>query len=370
MRRRDAAVAPPASRPPGLRRSVRAGRRGRGHLRIAVCRSQVPFVHGGVEIFTDALVRELRARGHEAEIVAVPFQSWPNERLLIDAIVWRMLELAEASASGAELVIATKFPSYMIRHPRKVTWLVHQFRQAYELHGTAYGQLGESAEDRSIRRRIQSLDREALGQSRLLFATSGNVARRLRQSTGLAAEVLRHPPQGLGFHCSAYEPFILSVGRLDAIKRVELLIAAARAQPALRVVVAGEGPDRSRLERLAEAAGPRVRFTGRVSQAELVDLYARCRAVFYAPYDEDYGMVPFEAFRCAKPVLTTSDAGGPLEVVVDGVTGIVVEPSAEALAAGALRLLEDERLARGLGEAGLAEATAVGWDEAIGRLLA
>ena len=62
------------------------------------------------------------------------------------------------------------------------------------------------------------------------------------------------------------------------------------------LVISGEGPDRERLERLANG---RVRFTGRVSEAELADLYARCRAVFYAPIDEDFGMVPFEAFRCS-----------------------------------------------------------------------
>ena len=339
-------------------------------MRIAVCRSQVPFVHGGVEIFTDTLVRELKARGHQAEIVAVPFQSWPNERLLIDAMVWRMLDLHAVGEGEVDLVIATKFPSYMISHPRKVAWLLHQHRQAYELDGTEYGQLSASPEDRSIRRRIQRLDRDALAQSRRLFATSGNVARRLFDSTGLAAEVLRHPPQSLDFHCSAYEPFVLSVGRLDAIKRVELLVEAVASDPALQVVIAGDGPDRARLEALAGGlAGDRVRFTGRVSADELVELYARCRAVYYAPFDEDFGMVPFEAFRCAKPVVTTRDAGGPLEVVADGETGIVVEPSAESLAAGLRRLFDDEALARRLGENGLAQTGSATWDDTIEKLL-
>jgi glycosyltransferase involved in cell wall biosynthesis len=130
------------------------------------------------------------------------------------------------------------------------------------------------------------------------------------------------------------------------------------------VVIAGEGPDRERLESLANG---RVRFTGRVSEEELADLYARCRAVFYAPVDEDFGMVPFEAFLAEKPVVTTTDAGGPLDVVRDGETGRVIETTVEAVAA-ALAIGEDD--ARAWGRAGKKVAEQVTWDSAIDRLLA
>ncbi len=84
-------------------------------------------------------------------------------------------------------------------------------------------------------------------------------------------------------------------------------------------MIAGDGPDRERLEALAARHGlnGRVRFAGRVSTEELAALYATCRAVYYAPVDEDYGMVPYEAFLSEKPVVTMSDAGGPLDVVYD-----------------------------------------------------
>ena len=139
-------------------------------------------------------------------------------------------------------------------------------------------------------------------------------------STGLRAEVLPHPPQELDFRCAGYGDFVLSVNRLDRAKRIELLLEAAALDPTLEVVIAGDGPDRERLEQIARDRGldGRARFAGRVSEAELADLYARCLAVFYAPVDEDYGMVPLEAFLSEKPVLTTTDAGGPLEVVTDG----------------------------------------------------
>jgi len=322
----------------------------------------VPFSRGGAEIFTDELVRQLCARGHEAEIVSVPFKWYPGQRVLTQAFLWRLLDLSEADGRTIDLVVATKFPSYCIRHPNKVVWLLHQFRQAYELDRTDLGQFSESAEDRATRRRVQRLDRTALGEARKLFATSRNVADRLQRSTGLDAEVLPHPPQELAYRTDAYEPFVFSVGRLDRAKRIDLLLEAA-AKQGIDVVVSGEGPDRERLERLGNG---HVRFTGRVSEAELADLYARCRAVFYAPVDEDFGMVPFEAFLAEKPVVTTTDAGGPLDVVRDRKTGRVVEPTVDAVA-GALAIGEED--ARAWGRAGKALAEQVTWGSAIDRLL-
>jgi glycosyltransferase involved in cell wall biosynthesis len=324
----------------------------------------VAFARGGVEIFTDDLVAELRRRGHDADLVSVPFKWYPGERVLTQTFLWRLLDLEEADGRRIELVIATKFPSYVVRHPNKVVWLVHQFRQAYELDRTSLGQFGESAEDRAIRRKVQQLDRVALGEARKVFATSRNVAERLQHSTGIVAEVMPHPPQELAYRCDEYGDFVLSVGRLDRAKRIDLLIEAA-AKSDTPVVIAGDGPDRERLESLADG---NVRFTGRVSEEELADLYARCLAVFYAPVDEDFGMVPYEAFLADKPVVTTTDAGGPLEIVTDHVTGLVCEPRAEELAAVFARLNPDD--AQTWGRAGHELAQQVNWDTTIDRLLA
>ncbi len=334
-------------------------------MRIAVCRPQVPFARGGVEIFVDDLVDELRGRGHDADLVTVPFKWYPAETVLTQAFLWRLLDLEEADGRRVDLVIATKFPSYVVRHPNKVVWLVHQFRQAYELDRTTLGQFGESPEDRAIRRRVQGLDRVALGEARRVFATSRNVADRLERSTGIAAEVMPHPPQELAYRCDGYGEFVLSVGRLDRAKRIDLLIEAAK-HGGFPIVIAGDGPDRERLESIANDA---VRFVGRVSEAELADLYAGCLAVFYAPVDEDFGMVPYEAFLSEKPVVTTTDAGGPLEVVADRSTGLVVEPRAEELADACAWLGAHVDDARAWGRAGRELAQRVTWDATIAKLL-
>ena len=335
-------------------------------MRIAVCAPQVPFVRGGAEIFSERLVDELRKREHEAELVTVPFKWYPGERVLTQPFLWRLLDLEEANGRPIDAVIATKWPSYCVRHPNKIVWVLHQFRQAYELDRTELGQFSESGEDRALRLAVQRLDRLALAEARQIFATSQNVAERLRRSVGVEAEVMPHPPADLAYRCDAYEDFILSVNRLDRAKRIDLLLEAAQ-RSGFPVVVAGDGPDRERLESLANGS---VRFAGRVSEEELADLYARCRAVYYAPVDEDYGMVPYEAFLSEKPVVTMTDAGGPLDVVTDRATGLVVEPRVEELAEACRYLVEHPREARAWGRAGKAVAERVTWEHAIERLLA
>jgi glycosyltransferase involved in cell wall biosynthesis len=332
----------------------------------------VPFIHGGAEIFAETLVVKLRERGHEAELVTMPFKWYPGARVLTQAFLWRLADLTESDGKPIDAVVATKFPSYCVRHPNKRVWLLHQFRQAYDLDRTDLGQFSESPEDRAVVRKVQELDRAALGEAVKLFATSQNVADRCERGVGLRPELMPHPPQELPYYCESYEPFLLSVGRLDRAKRIDMLLEACALRPGLRCVIAGDGPDRPRLEALAAqlGLGDRAVFAGRVPAEELARLYATCLAAFYAPVDEDFGMVPYEAFLSGKGVLTTTDAGGPLEVVHDGRTGAVVAPRAEEIAAAWERLAGDTAAARAWGEAGRVIAERVTWDDSITRLLA
>src|SRR3954451_6324077 len=205
------------------RRPRRAHLQARAEMNIVVCRPQVPFVYGGAELMADQLVAELRARGHQAETVSIPFKWYPGSRVLDQAFLWRLVDLTESNGVPIDRVIATKFPAYCVRHPNKVVWVLHQFRQAYDIDRTGLVQFSESPEDRATRAAIERLDAVALGEARKVFATSRNVADRLQRFNGIDAEVLPHPPQALAYREAEPEGYVLSVNRLDRAKRIDLL---------------------------------------------------------------------------------------------------------------------------------------------------
>src|SRR5262245_10134674 len=341
---------------------------------VLVCEAQVPFVSGGAEAHVRGLVAALTARGYRAERVSVPFKWYPKDELLACAAAWRMIDLSESNGQPIDRVIATKFPTYFVRHPNKVTWLFHQYRAIYDLIGTPYSEFGHTEADVRLRDRLIALDNDVLGESKALFTNARNTAARLQRYNGLIAEALYHPPPLAGkLTTGDARDYVLSVGRLEANKRVDLVIAAlAHSDRRIRLIVAGDGPLLGRLKEEASAAGvaDRVVFTGNVSDDELVRLYAGALAIVFPPFDEDYGYVTLEAFLARKPVVTTADAGGPLEFVDDGVTGLVAEPRAESIGAAIARLAADPRRARALGEAGFERVRAISWDHVVDRLMA
>ena len=171
------------------------------------------------------------------------------------------------------------------------------------------------------------------------------------------------PPISPGFGVRRRGRYLFTVSRLDAPKRVDLLIAAMREVPGdIELLIAGTGPDEPRLRELA-AGDPRIRFLGYVNDAELVDLYASALAVLFAPVQEDFGLVTLEAMAAGKPVVTTLDAGGPGELVEDGRTGFVTAPEPSAMAARIRQLVTNRRLARRMGAAALDRSRPIAWSQ-------
>ncbi|HJZ74680.1 MAG TPA: glycosyltransferase family 4 protein [Vicinamibacterales bacterium] len=340
---------------------------------VLVCEAQVPFVRGGAELLVRSLVSELTRRGYKADRASIPFKWYPKEELLAQAAAWRMIDLSESNGEPIDTVIATKFPTYFVRHPNKVTWLVHQYRAIYDLCGTPYSEFEHTERDVRLRDRLMALDNMALGESTRLFTIARNTTARLARYNGIDAEPLYHPPPLAGvLSAGPYTDYVLSVGRLEATKRVDLIVRALAHVREVRLLVVGEGPLRPRLEETAHACGvaERVTFAGGLDDQQLARVYSRALAVVFPPYDEDYGYVTLEGFLARKPVVTTSDAGGPLEFVEDEVNGFVVAPQAEAIAAAIARLARDPARAKSLGEAGYDRARAITWDGVIDRLMA
>jgi glycosyltransferase involved in cell wall biosynthesis len=341
---------------------------------VLVCETQVPLVRGGAELLVQQLVDELRRRGLAVDKVSLPFKWYPKEEILPHAAAWRLLDLSESNGRPIDLVIATKFPTYFARHPRKVCWLVHQHRAAYELCGTAYSDFSHEEQDVGLRDRLMALDEQMLHECRGVYTISRTVSARLEKYNGLASEPLYHPPL-IATHLAhgTYGDYVLSVARLEKNKRVDLAVRAVAHLPAhLRLVVVGDGSDRGAIEQTASDLGvtDRVTFTGAVNDAELVTWYRDALCLVYAPFDEDYGLATLEAFLAEKPVVTARDSGGTLEFVSAGVNGYVVEPEPEAVASAIREIDRDRVRAASLGCAGRELAAAITWDTVIDRLLA
>jgi glycosyltransferase involved in cell wall biosynthesis len=349
-------------------------------MRILVCHPQPPFMSGGAETHANGLVRALRAEGHEAEMATIPFRWAPPIELVHQMAMWRSLDLAEANGIDVDLVVAMKFPAYLVRHPRKIVWLIHQQRTAYELWDhPEFGDLSRSPDGPAIRDLVINSDRLALGEAERIFTNSETVRGRLERSLGIPGEVLYHrsdlterllrepPGSGRGGH-------VLFPSRFDPLKRQGLAVEAMRhARSDVRLILVGTGVELPNIRtRIDEAGlGDRVEIRVGISDDELVGLYRDALGVYFGPFDEDYGYVTIEGMAAGRPVVVTSDAGGPLEFARNDETGIVVEPDPEAIASAFDALAADRERADGLGSAGriFVEEKMPDWPSIVRRLL-
>lgn len=340
--------------------------------RIVVADAQVPFVTGGAELMVRRLVEQLRRR-YEVELVTVPFRPEVKSSLLAQAAAWRLLDMTSANGQPIDLLITTRFPSYFARHPRKVAWVTHQHRAAYDLCGTPYSDFDHCEEDVAIRRQLIDLDKRMLGECRHVFTIARNTAARLKRFNDVdAIPLYQPPPLADRLHEGPYGDYVLVVSRLEPVKRPDLAVRAiAHVPPEVRLVVVGDGSQRGALERLAAETGVsgRVTFAGAPDDLRLAEFYAGALAVIYTPFDEDYGYVTLEAFLAHKPVITARDSGGTLEFVTDGDTGIITDPDPVAIAAAITRLSRDRALAERIGDAGWARARGVTWDGVVEQLV-
>jgi glycosyltransferase involved in cell wall biosynthesis len=349
--------------------------------RILVLGVKVPFTHGGQEVLVGTLVKQLRARGHEADVVEIPFNPLPKQNLVTQAAMWRALDLTEFAGTPIDLVIATKFPSYYARHPRKSVWLVHQLRSIYDLYGGQYSDIGDDPRDESMRRLLTDGDTMALNECAYRSCISKNVAERLKAFNGLHSRVLYPPlPMGDQYRSAPPEPYILSVGRICRIKRLDLIInAMPHIDARLKLKVVGVADEPGAMEFFTNEMNKhnlssRIEFLGRVGDQELLDLYSKATGVFYAPFDEDYGYVTLEAMASGRPIVTATDSGGTLEFVRDRENGRVVAPNPLAMAEAFNSLVNDPVAAEKMGTMGRmlveeAGMLSTGWDDVINGLL-
>lgn len=344
-------------------------------MKVLVVNNAAPFIRGGAEELADNLVRELNAtRGVESELLRLPFRWSPTERLIEEVLVHRRLRLV-----NTDRVIALKFPAYLVPHDHKTLWLLHQFRQAYDLAEAGQG-LSDAGREGEIRRLIRQADDECFHACRRIFVNSPVTQSRLRRFNGFQSEVLYPPLNDAGLFCGGEsQGYIFAGGRIAPGKRQHLLVEAMAkvSAPGARLLVAGPPESEAYAEELRSIVA-RYDLSDRVElrfgfhpRKDIAGWVNGAQACAYIPFDEDsLSYVAMEAFAAGKPVLTTTDAGGLLEMV-DAETGVVAEPTLEALSAGLDVLARDPALSRRLGDAARASWNRRGltWEATVERLL-
>ena len=325
-------------------------------MKIAITTVQAPFISGGAEFLAHNLKRALVQRGHEAEIVSIPFMDNPVNLIENHIVASRLFDLNNSWAGKIDLCIGLKFPSYYIPHSNKVIWALHQHRAAYDLFNTEYSNLKDDPEGIRIRNIIYNADNLYLKEAKKIYTIANNVTKRMRQYNGLESVPLYHPcPDMEKFYCDDYKDYILMPSRINITKRQILAIEAmCLTKNNFKLYLVGKADNEYEKKRLLKLIKERklqnrICYFDYVSQEEKLRLYANAKAVLFIPLDEDYGYITLEAMAASKAIITAKDSGGPLEFVLNGKTGFVVDPKPEAIASAMDEITRSNGLAIEMG---------------------
>lgn len=344
-------------------------------MNILITTTQVPFTTGGAESHVEGLRRALVEAGYNTEVVALPFKWYPPSEIMQSALAWRLLDLSEANGKPVDLVIGMKFPAYLVAHKRKVLWIMHQYRAAYNLWDTPFDDLSTYPDGAQVRAWIRNADNCLIPEAKKVFANSKTVADRLKRYNQIESTPLYHPPpRAAELRCGDQGDYIFYPSRLEPQKRQELLIDAAQhLRTPVKIVLAGNSADPKRYESLVKKydVGDRVVLRGFVAESEIIDLYANALGVCYLPFDEDYGYVTLEGMLSGKPVVVANDGGGATEFIEHEREGLVVEPEPRAIAESLDALFADRERSRTMGQRGTEKLMAMNlsWQHVVESLI-
>jgi glycosyltransferase involved in cell wall biosynthesis len=342
-------------------------------MRVVISDVQVPFISGGGEALARGLLQACRRAGHETELVTMPFRFSPDGEVVRTMTSWEAEDFGVLNGYTPEVVICLRFPSYCLRHSRKVVWLLHQHRAFYDLWNIDGS---DTTPERDAARQCVILkDTAYLAAAERVYTISQNVSNRTKRFNGLPSTPLyHHPPMAEKLYTTEPEAYIFAPSRLESLKRQWLLIQAMKhVRAPVAVLISGTGGQQSQYAQLIEqlGLGHRIRLVGKLSVDEMAAHYACSLGVFFGPFDEDYGYITLEAMLARKPVITCTDSGGPLEFVVNHETGIVAEPTPEAVAAAIEFLYANRGRASEFGIAGYLryQSFDLSWDNVANELI-
>jgi glycosyltransferase involved in cell wall biosynthesis len=344
-------------------------------MKIALCSTFIPFLYGGGRNIVDWLQAMLEQQGHQVEKIYLPEVDAPD-LLFQQMMAYRWLDL-----ESADRVICFRPQSHLIHHPHKILWFIHHLRVFYDLWDSPYRGFPDDLKHQGFRDALHQADNAALREAKAIFTNSKVVSQRLKIYNSIDSEVL-YPPvvQPERFYSSGFNDEIVCICRVEHYKRQHLLVdALAHTKSPVKLRILGTSFDNKYPNDLSHKISElglnnRIFFDNRwISEDEKVAQLAHCLAAAYLPLDEDsYGYPSLEASHASKPILTTSDSGGVIELVHDGINGYVTEPTPQALATAMDRLYTDRVQTEVMGRNARARISELGisWSHVLDRLLA
>jgi glycosyltransferase involved in cell wall biosynthesis len=347
-------------------------------MKIVIANAQVPFVSGGAENLANDLQEALIKHGHEVELIKIPFKWYPPEKIPEHILANRLLDLTESCGYKIDLLIGLKFPAYYIKHPNKVLWILHQHRPAYDLWGTIFQDIPNTELGIQIRNTIIKADNNFIPEGKKIFTISKKVSGRLRKFNNIDSTPLYPPLRDPKiFFCANFGDYIFYPSRISALKRQELAVESLKyTKTNVKLILAGRPDGEYNLQMLNKIVENgklfnKVQIITNMSEEEKVNLYSNSLGVIFPPYDEDYGYITLEAFYSKKPVITTTDSGGPLEFVIHDINGYIVTPDPRAVAEAMDQLYNNKKKAKAMGDSGYDKLRELGlsWDNVIESIL-
>lgn len=285
---------------------------------------------------TDPIIEQRRVRTSFIQRLPFPARLYRHYLPLFPAAI------EQFDLDGYDLVLSTSHCAaksvVVAGHTRHLCYCLTPMRYAWDQFDAYFGPARVGPATSRIMRPIMAAmarwDRATEGRVHRYLAISQYVARRIGLYYNRRSSIV-YPPVETTFYTpgsAATAPAgFLVVSALVPYKRVDLAIAAARLA-GVPLTIVGDGPEQAALQALG---GGDVRFLGWRTNEEIRDLY-RASIATILPGEEDFGIVPLEAQACGRPVVALG-RGGARETVVDGRTGVLVEPGVEALADGLRR---------------------------------
>lgn len=374
--------------------------------------SPVPFTVGGIENMMWGIYNAINQKTpHQAELIKLPSREHSFWELLQTYYDFYKLDVSHFDA-----VIVAKYPAWMVKHSNCIFYVAHRLRglyDTYHLMNLPYDiERGNEKIDRIldymsqnphpidldefflllfqlkqtagkseesfltfpgpfIRSIIHYLDNYGFSQHdhSVYYSISDTVKSRAEYfPVGAEVETIYLPSSKKDYSVGEYK-HIFMISRLDSAKRIDILIQAMKyVKSNTHLYLAGTGPEKQKLKACA-SGDKRIHFLGFISDEEVEEYYANSLVIPFFPYAEDYGLITIEAMMHKKPVITTVDAGGPTEFVVNGETGFVTEFDPKAIAEKIDYFAKHPEEAKRMGEKAYERVKDITWEATVNRLL-